>query len=250
MDKLRKLTEQLDELLDRIKNDSEYPASQAIIDLQALFTEIQALISKTKLAYVIHLSKLLSEEIESEIDKVSSRLLQQVPEPEQEECPPSYEEFVQTYKQKTAPDNKQVVIYTDGACSGNPGPGGWCAILQCGNKEKVISGGDEHTTNNRMELISVIEALRCLRVSCNVNIYSDSKYVTDAFNKGWIEKWKNDDWMNCGTPRTNYDLWKILYDLVAYHTVTFNWVKGHNGDSMNERCDRIAEMIAQGKNVS
>jgi ribonuclease HI len=136
---------------------------------------------------------------------------------------------------------KTVEIYTDGACSGNPGPGGYGAILRYKDKEKEISGGDKNTTNNRMELLAVIEALKLLKEPCNVELYSDSQYVCNAFNLGWVEKWKSKNWMRTKSePVKNPDLWKELYSLCQTHNVTYNWVKGHAGHPENERCDRLA----------
>lgn len=145
-----------------------------------------------------------------------------------------------------------VTIYTDGACSGNPGPGGWCAILVAENKsgqkvEKTLSGGDKGTTNNRMELTSVIEGLSALKVPCDVTIVSDSKYVCDAFNQKWIHGWASNGWRKSNNkPVLNDDLWKMLFAEVAKHDVSFSWIKGHAGHPENERCDAIASKIAQG----
>ena len=136
---------------------------------------------------------------------------------------------------------KTVEIFTDGACSGNPGPGGYGAILRYKVTEKEISGGSENTTNNRMELLAVIEALKLLKEPCIVQLYSDSQYVCNAFNLGWVEKWKAKNWMRTKSePVKNPDLWKELYDLCQKHKVTYNWVKGHHGHPENERCDRLA----------
>lgn len=136
---------------------------------------------------------------------------------------------------------KKVDVYTDGACSGNPGPGGWCAILQCNGAEKVISGGEKETTNNRMELTAVIKALESLKYSCEVKVTTDSKYVCDAVNQGWVFSWKQNNWRKKDKkPALNPDLWQQLLDLLEKHTVTFHWVKGHNDHPENERCDKIA----------
>lgn len=136
---------------------------------------------------------------------------------------------------------KTVEIYTDGACSGNPGPGGYGAILKYNGHEKEISGGDKNTTNNRMELLAVIEALKLLKEPCYVELYSDSQYVCNAFNLGWVEKWKTKNWMRTKSePVKNPDLWKELYSLCQTHKVKYNWVKGHAGHPENERCDRLA----------
>ncbi len=136
---------------------------------------------------------------------------------------------------------KQIKIYTDGACSGNPGKGGWGAVLVYKNKEKEISGGSDDTTNNRMELTAVIEALRILKEPCEVTLTTDSKYVCDAVTKGWVYSWKNSGWKKPDKkPALNADLWEQLLALLEIHKVTFNWVKGHNGHPYNERCDRLA----------
>ncbi len=136
---------------------------------------------------------------------------------------------------------KKVKIYTDGACSGNPGSGGYGAILKYNGYEKEISGGEKETTNNRMELLAVIESLKLLKEPCEVNVYSDSKYVCNAFNLGWINKWKANNWMrNKKEPVKNPELWGELYVLCEKHKVTYNWVKGHAGHPENERCDKLA----------
>lgn len=137
--------------------------------------------------------------------------------------------------------NTQVTIYTDGACSGNPGPGGWGAILRCGGKEKELCGGEEQTTNNRMELTAVIEALSALKYPCEVELITDSKYVSDAITKGWLKSWQQRGWKKAdGKPALNDDLWKKLLPLLDMHRVTFRWVKGHAGHPENERCDAMA----------
>jgi len=136
---------------------------------------------------------------------------------------------------------KKVDIYTDGACSGNPGPGGWGAILVYGGHEKEISGGDASTTNNRMELMAVISALSVLKESCDVSLYSDSKYVCDALTKGWAIKWRGNNWIKPDKkPALNSDLWEKLLELYERHKVTVIWVKGHAGHAYNERCDQLA----------
>ena len=138
---------------------------------------------------------------------------------------------------------KTVTIYTDGACSGNPGPGGWGAILRYRDTEKELSGGAAETTNNRMELTAVIEALRLLREPCIVELYSDSKYVIDALSKGWARGWQARGWVKSDKkPALNVDLWEQLLPLLERHKVTFNWVKGHAGHPENERCDQLAVM--------
>ena len=134
-----------------------------------------------------------------------------------------------------------VEIFTDGACSGNPGPGGYGAILRYKGREKEISGGEAHTTNNRMELTAVIKALEALKYPCHVSITTDSKYVSDAITQGWAESWKKRGWKKGnGTPALNPDLWERLLALLEVHTVKFNWIKGHAGHPENERCDRLA----------
>ena len=136
---------------------------------------------------------------------------------------------------------KNVDIYTDGACSGNPGKGGWGAVLVYGNTEKEISGGNSDTTNNRMELTAVIEALKMLKMPCNVTLTTDSKYVCDAINQQWVYSWKKNGWKKADKkPALNVDLWEELLPLLEIHNVTFNWVQGHNGHPYNERCDSLA----------
>ena len=136
---------------------------------------------------------------------------------------------------------KQVEIFTDGACSGNPGAGGWGAVLRFGRHEKELSGGEMQTTNNRMELTAVIMALSALKEPCTVTITTDSKYVADAVSKGWVYGWQKKNWMRApGEPVKNPDLWKRLLALLAEHDVTFRRVRGHNGHPENERCDALA----------
>ena len=136
---------------------------------------------------------------------------------------------------------KTVTIYTDGACSGNPGPGGWGAILSYNGREKELSGGERQTTNNRMELTAVISALEALREPCAVELYSDSKYVIDALSKGWAESWRKKNWIKSDKkPALNPDLWKRLLDLTAVHTMRYHWVKGHADNEYNNRCDALA----------
>ena len=130
---------------------------------------------------------------------------------------------------------KKVTIYTDGACSGNPGPGGWGAVLKYGAHEKELSGGAAETTNNRMELTAVIEALKLLKEPCAVELYSDSKYVIDALEKRWVY----------GKPALNVDLWEILLPLIAKHEVRCHWVKGHAENEYNNRCDAMAVAESQ-----
>ena len=136
---------------------------------------------------------------------------------------------------------KSVEIYTDGACSGNPGPGGWGAILRYGEREKVLSGGEARTTNNRMELLGVISALEALREPCRVELYSDSKYVIDALDKGWAVKWRANGWKKPDKkPALNPDLWERLLALTERHELHYHWVKGHAENAYNNRCDALA----------
>jgi len=135
---------------------------------------------------------------------------------------------------------KKVQIYTDGACSGNPGPGGWGVILIYGSKKKELSGGELSTTNNRMELISVISALEALLEPCEVTLYTDSQYVANAINLGWLESWKNKGWKRKGGEVKNLDLWIRLVPLLETHKVSFEWVKGHADNEYNNRCDELA----------
>lgn len=136
---------------------------------------------------------------------------------------------------------KKVEIYTDGACSGNPGKGGWGAVLVYKSTEKEISGYEESTTNNRMELTAVIEALSMLKEPCEVLLTTDSKYVCDAVTKGWVYSWKKNGWRKADKkPALNVDLWEKLLPLLEKHNVQWNWVKGHAGHPYNERCDALA----------
>ena len=134
-----------------------------------------------------------------------------------------------------------VEIFTDGACSGNPGPGGWGAILRCNGFEKELSGGDRETTNNRMELLAVINALEALNRPCSVKICTDSSYVVNGITKGWAEGWRKNGWRKADKkPALNPDLWERLLNLLAIHKYEFKWVKGHAGHPENERCDALA----------
>ena len=138
-----------------------------------------------------------------------------------------------------------VELFTDGACSGNPGPGGWGAILRYGGTEKELSGYDPDTTNNRMELTAVIEGLQVLSRPCGVAVHSDSRYVVDAINKGWLDSWQARGWRKAasrgsGKPVLNRDLWERLIPLLATHQVAFHWIRGHTGHPENERADRLA----------
>ena len=139
---------------------------------------------------------------------------------------------------------KEVQIYTDGACRGNPGRGGWGAILVWGAYEKELSGGEPLTTNNRMELTAAISGLEALREPCKVTLYSDSKYLVDAFNEGWVYSWKKAGWRRGRDELKNPDLWEKLYALTEKHELTFVWVKGHDGHDYNERCDTLATSFA------
>ena len=134
-----------------------------------------------------------------------------------------------------------VTIYTDGACSGNPGPGGFGAILMYGEHKKELSGGEAETTNNRMELMGVIMALKALKRPCTVHLYTDSQYVVNAIEKGWAKKWRSNGWMrNKKDKAMNPDLWQELLELLEVHQVTFHWVKGHAENPYNNRCDELA----------
>ena len=136
---------------------------------------------------------------------------------------------------------KQVIVYTDGACSGNPGPGGWGAVLLYGEHRKEISGGEPRTTNNRMELTAVIEALKLLKQPCAVELYSDSKYAIDALEKGWAKGWKKRGWVKSDKkPALNPDLWEVLLELTQVHQLKYHWVKGHASNPLNNRCDEMA----------
>lgn len=141
---------------------------------------------------------------------------------------------------------KTVTIYTDGACSGNPGPGGWGAILEWNGVEKELSGGENPTTNNRMELLAVISALEKLNQSCIVELYSDSKYVIDALTKGWLTSWIKNGWRKADKkPVLNVDLWQRLLPLLERHEMHYHWVKGHAENEKNNRCDQMA--VAESK---
>lgn len=146
---------------------------------------------------------------------------------------------------------KTVYLYTDGACSGNPGPGGYGAILKYNNYVKELSGGEPNTTNNRMELMAVIKGLEALTERCHVVLTSDSKYVIDALEKGWAVGWRQKGWMRTKNEKAlNPDLWDTLLKLVEYHEVEYRWVKGHAGHPENERCDAMAvAAIEKFKNV-
>lgn len=141
---------------------------------------------------------------------------------------------------------KTVTLYTDGACSGNPGPGGWGAILSYNGVEKELSGGDANTTNNRMELLAVISGLEALKEPCRVELYSDSKYVIDGLSKGWAASWRKNGWRKADKkPALNPDLWEKLLNLVEKHELSYHWVKGHADNSYNNRCDQLAVTESQ-----
>ena len=140
---------------------------------------------------------------------------------------------------------KRVELYTDGACRGNPGPGGWGAILVYHGKEKELSGGEESTTNNRMELMAAIAGMSALREPCEIVLTSDSKYLVDAINKGWLASWKRNGWRKADKSAVlNVELWQKIDSLLEIHEVSFVWVHGHTGHPYNERCDALATAYA------
>lgn len=141
---------------------------------------------------------------------------------------------------------KTVDIFTDGACSGNPGKGGWATILRYEGHEKEMCGGENETTNNRMELTAFLEGLKALKVPCHVNLYSDSKYLIDSITKGWVFKWRDNNWIKPDKKEVkNVDLWLQLLQLLDIHKVDYHWVKGHDGHPENERCDKMAVAYCQ-----
>ena len=146
---------------------------------------------------------------------------------------------------------KKIELFTDGACSGNPGPGGWGAILRYNGHEKELCGGEKETTNNRMELTAVIEGLSALKEPCEIELFTDSKYVCDAVVKRWVYSWKANGWKKADKkPALNIDLWEKLLELIDTHKVNFNWIKGHAGHPENERCDTLAvEYYQKFKNI-
>ena len=151
-------------------------------------------------------------------------------------------------REEPLPD--QIQIHTDGACLGNPGPGGYGVVMRYGDHSRELSGGYRLTTNNRMELLAAIRGLEALNRPCQVVLYSDSKYVVDAIGKGWAVKWRANGWMrNKREKAVNPDLWAKLLDLCATHDVEFRWVRGHSGVADNERCDRLAVAAAKGPNL-
>ncbi len=145
---------------------------------------------------------------------------------------------------------KKVTIYTDGACIGNPGPGGYGVVLLYGNHRKEISGGFRHTTNNRMEIMAAIAGLGALKTKCAMTLYTDSQYLADALMKGWAKRWRANGWKRNNKEKAlNSDLWEQLLNLCEQHVVEFVWVRGHAGDPENELCDRLSRQAAQGKDL-
>ena len=141
---------------------------------------------------------------------------------------------------------KEVILYSDGACSSNPGPGGWSAVLEFNGTKKEFSRGYRNTTNNRMELMGIIEPLRLLKEPCKVTIYTDSMYIVNSMTKGWLQGWVKKDWKRSDKePVANIDLWKMMLELLDVHQLHFNWVKGHNEHEENERCDELAVLARQ-----
>jgi len=146
---------------------------------------------------------------------------------------------------------KKIEIFTDGACSGNPGPGGWAAILKYKDNVKKISGFVPSTTNNRMEILALINALSILKESCEITVYSDSKYVVDSINKNWVLNWQKNNWMKKNKKVPNSDLWYTLLNLMKNHKINFIWVRGHSGHPENEECDKMAVFeIKNNKNIT
>ena len=144
---------------------------------------------------------------------------------------------------------KKIELYTDGACRGNPGKGGWGAILVYGGREKELSGGEPMTTNNRMELMAAIAGMEALKEPCEITLTSDSKYLVDAINQGWLESWKARGWKKAdNSPVLNVELWKRIDELLGIHKVSFVWVHGHTGHPYNERCDALATAFADSFN--
>jgi ribonuclease HI len=140
---------------------------------------------------------------------------------------------------------KEVTLYTDGSCKNNPGPGGWCCIMVYGTAEKMLSGGEKSTTNNRMELTAAIEGLSALKEPCRVRLVTDSRYLVDAITKKWAQSWKKRGWVKADkSPALNSDLWERVLELCEKHDVVFEWVRGHDGHEYNERCDAEAQRQA------
>jgi ribonuclease HI len=148
------------------------------------------------------------------------------------------------------PVPKRVVVFTDGACTGNPGPGGYGAILQYGEHRRELSGGFRHTTNNRMELTAVIKALEALKHPCAVTLFSDSQYVVNGIAKGWARSWRARSWRRSGKTVPNWDLWRRLLELGERHELHLQWLEGHAGHVDNERCDELAVCAAAGENLA
>jgi ribonuclease HI len=145
---------------------------------------------------------------------------------------------------------KQVVAYTDGACIGNPGPGGYGVVLLYGQHRKELSGGFRLTTNNRMEIMAAIVALQALKTECEVTLYTDSRYLADAMSKGWVQRWRSNGWKKTKKGKAlNQDLWQQLLDLCAKHKVEFKWIQGHSGNPENERCDTLSMQAAMRKGL-
>jgi ribonuclease HI len=145
--------------------------------------------------------------------------------------------------------SKSVTVYTDGACTGNPGPGGYCAILEYGERRRELSGGFRRTTNNRMEMMAVIKALEALKEPCQVTIVSDSEYVVNGITKGWATGWRAKGWRRSGKVVPNWELWSRVLELCDYHRVGFEWVRGHAGHVENEHCDEVAVAAAGGADL-
>lgn len=146
---------------------------------------------------------------------------------------------------------KHIQLFTDGACSGNPGPGGWGAIIRYKDVEKELSGYSQSTTNNRMELTAVIQGLSALKEPCEVDLYTDSKYVADSITKGWVYSWKKNGWKKSDKkPALNIDLWEAMLLLLKTHKVSIHWLKGHSGHPENERCDKLAVSQYENKGLS
>jgi ribonuclease HI len=145
---------------------------------------------------------------------------------------------------------KHITIYTDGSAIGNPGPGGYGVVLRCGEHIRELAGGFRRTTNNRMEILAAIEGLRALKEPCTVTLYSDSQYLVNAIDKGWVKRWQSKGWMRTKNERAlNVDLWLRLLPLLEKHNVTFVWVRGHVGNPDNERCDILAKQAAAQRNL-
>jgi ribonuclease HI len=144
---------------------------------------------------------------------------------------------------------KEVHVYTDGACLGNPGPGGYGVVLKYGARQKELSGGYRLTTNNRMEVLAAIVALQSLKERCRVKLHTDSRYLADSINHGWANRWKVKNWAKGTRQRNNVDLWQQMLELCSRHEVSFVWIRGHKGDPLNERCDTLSVKAAQAKDL-